>query len=228
MVGLGQRCAILTSKFHSVLGYQAEPISFLSEIVNTEAIISLGGRASELIERNVGKHHRVVQLCALSRDLFGWVGFRERWQRSERQKNLRFLDVGFTIHVGKQGEVSKPQIMRSEWVGQRSRNSNDHVGHPHWQIDLLQTVRTRSERSQTIFAANSQDNRTAEFGPVEPLLKSDDPLLTVAVERMHLASAAPWWQEHNVQIANAPKNLSELDRWIVGCLSYMQRELKRC
>ena len=181
--GLDQRCATLTSKFHSALGYQAEPISFVSEIVSTEAIISLGGRASELIERNVGKNHRVVQLCSLSHDLFGWVGFRERWQRSERQKNLRFLDAGFTIHVGKQGEVSKPQIMRSEWVGQRSQNNNDRVGHPHWQIDLLQTVRTRLQRSQPTFTANSQANRTAEFGAVEQLLEADDPLLTVAVEK---------------------------------------------
>ena len=119
---LTQRCMTLAAQLGDALEHDTGELSFVSEISDTQAALTLGGRASEVIERNAGPKHRVVQLCSLSEEVFAWVGFRERWKRIGNERHFRFLDGGFTIHVGRQGEIFKPQIMRSEWVGRRGND----------------------------------------------------------------------------------------------------------
>jgi hypothetical protein len=55
-----------------------------------------------------------------------------------------------------------------------------------------------------------------------------DILLGLTIERMHLASAAPWWRWPIIPIATAPADVAELDRWILGCISYLRQEVQRC
>ena len=226
--GLAQRCMTLAAQFGDALGQEVGELSFVSEIWNTQAAVTLGGRASEVIERNAGPKHRVVQLCSLSEEMFAWVGFRERWKRIGNERNFRFLDGGFTIHVGRQGEIFKPQIMRSEWVGQRGSEFHDHIGHPHWQIDILETARGGVPEAPARFDAGSSPTPVLEFNADQAAPQIDDVLLKLPIERMHLASAAPWWQPAKVRVANAPRAVSELDRWILGCVRYIRQEVNRC
>lgn len=149
------------------------------------------------------------------------VGFRERWQRIENTKSYRFVEGGFTIHVGKQGELSKPQIMRSEWVSRRSKAFGEGIGHPHWQMDVLETVRARPADVPVRF--ETEEMIATEFGEQEPDEADQDLLLGLTIERMHLASAAHWWRLPSSSIANSPANVAELDRWILGCIGYLRQ-----
>jgi hypothetical protein len=51
-------------------------------------------------------------------------------------------------------------------------------------------------------------------------------------ERMHLASAAPWWSakpaEFGLHHLNAPSNQAELSRWVGSAINYLRQELGRC
>lgn len=139
-----------------------------------------------------------------------------------------FASGGFTIHVGEEGVLLKPQLMRSEWVGRASNEFADEVGHPHWQIDVMESIRTHDpERSISVSRATEPqgDFGREQRGHIEEL---EDLLRTVPLEKMHLASVAPWWQRSQVQIAHSPTDISELDRWILGCLAYLRDELERC
>jgi hypothetical protein len=54
----------------------------------------------------------------------------------------------------------------------------------------------------------------------------------LALERIHFASAAPWWlsnvnQSHGLHM-NAPPGIDALVRWTVQCVSYVRQELARC
>jgi hypothetical protein len=219
---------MLAAKFSKVLGQTTGQISFIHEFPNAAAFMTLGGLASEVIARNRGKNHPVVPLCSLSDDVSAWVGYRERWQQIGTERSYTFVEGGFTIHVGRPGEISKPQIMRSEWVGRRSSSFGDHVGHPHWQLDVLETARTSIPDVPVRFDDVPSPAPVLEFGAELEAEVSDDLLRGLTIERMHLASAAPWWRQPTAPIANTPADVAELDRWILGCISYVRQEIKRC
>jgi hypothetical protein len=59
-----------------------------------------------------------------------------------------------------------------------------------------------------------------------------DMLRSVTIERMHFASAAPWWalpspDGHPLHM-NAPLNEEGLSRWLIACVGYLKQELARC
>lgn len=225
---LFRRCTQLESKFSAALEQSRGQIEVYAEVLGSEAFVYLGGRASEVIERNMGRKHRVVKLCALSDDMFIWVGFRERWAQTQKGKKLSFIEAGVTFHAGRQGELMKPQLMRSEWVGRRGSGRQGNAGHPHWQIDLLETIRNqveedfiqRENRFDATYSEESQPNVMA--------VQSSRDLLDIPFERLHLASAAAWWRGPSVTISHAPATMQELDHWIVGSVSYTRREFLRC
>ena len=221
-----QRSVALAVKFCEILGQAKGQIIFTPQTTDTEATLDLNGRIGESIARNRGTKHRVIPLCQLSNDVFAWVGFRERWQRIEGTKSYRFVEGGFTIHIGKQGELSKPQIMRSEWVGRCSKTFGEGIGHPHWQMDILETVRDRLTDAPVVFETGEMP--ALEFGEQNQEKADYDLLLGLTMERMHLASAAQWWRLPSVSIANSPADVAELDQWILGCIDYLHQELQRC
>jgi hypothetical protein len=226
VAAFSQRSDALAVKFSDVLGQARGQVFFTSQITDTDATLELNGRISEFIARNRGPKHRVIPLCPLSDEVFAWVGFRELWHRIKDTKSYRFVEGGFTIHLGKQGELFKPQIMRSEWVGRRSKAFGEGIGHPHWQMDVLESVRTRSLEVPARFEGG--ETPALEFGETQTKEADRDLVLGLTVERMHLASAAQWWRLPSVSIANSPVDAAELDRWILGCITYLRQEMQRC
>jgi hypothetical protein len=222
------RCKRLAADFSKALKFQTGDIFFSPEVTSAVALMSLGGRASEVIARNQGQSHRVVPLCKLAEEVHIWIGFRERWTRNAGDKKYSFEDGGFTLHLGREGEISKPQILRSEWVGCRSSSFANRAGHPHWQLDVLETARSHTSPARSHFSASEKTADLAEFEPAPPTVTPKDILLGLTIERMHLASAAQWWRHPALPIANAPSNVQDLDRWILGCLNYMRQEIQRC
>lgn len=201
-------------------------VSLAYDIANLQAAMSLGGRAGEIIARNRGKPHRVIPLCRITDDVFAWVGYREHWKRENGEQNFRFIEGGFTLHVGRQGELDKPQILRSEWIGRRSGMFGNEAGHPHWQLDVLE-----SARQAVVEPARFAENPTelVEFGSASAEESFGESLLFgLTVERMHLASAALWWRKPSLPIAHPPESIADLDRWILGCVTYLRQEVRRC
>jgi len=222
------RCKTLAVDFGAALGNATGEVVFAPEITSTVAVMTLGGRASEIIARNRGKAHRVIPLCPVNQDVFAWTGYRESWQKQGAEQSFRFLDGGFTLHIGRQGELAKPQILRSEWMGRRNGAFGNQAGHPHWQLDVLESARTRLPEPPARF-----DNLTAErvainFSGESASASIDDVLFGLTIERMHLASAALWWRQPSMPVANPPETIGDLDRWLLGCVAYLRQEFARC
>jgi len=223
-----QRCKSLAIRFGAVLEIARGEVAFLHEIRNADAVMNIGGRASEVISRNRGRDHRVVPLCCVSQDIFAWTSYREHWKKNTTEQNFRFIEGGFTLHVGRIGERIKPQILRNEWVGPRGNGFTNNAGHPHWQFDALESLRNTEQFPRARFGEADSPARAQEFGE-QPKLNEYEELPTgVTIERMHLASAANWWREPNVTIAHVPETVPEIDLWVLGCAAYMRQEVQRC
>lgn len=219
-----QRCRTLAVRFGEALNQPIGQVFFDPEVREAVAIMSLRGRGSEVVARNRGAAHWVFPFYTLSHDVRAWIGFRERWTQNSGEQNYRFEEGGFTLHVGREGELAKPQVLRSEWVGRRSTSFGNQAGHPHWQLDILETARDRMPAAPARFDGLEGPASPVEFRQAPPV----DVLLGLTIERMHLASAAPWWRLPMVPIATAPADVAELDRWILGCISYLRQEVQRC
>ncbi len=228
LAAFSQRCKRLAVEFGGAIGLPTGDLAFAPEINSTTATMTLGGRASEMITRNRGRSHRVVPLTALSDDVFIWTGYREAWQKQGSEQNLRFVEGGFTLHLGRQGEVTKPQILRSEWVGRRSRAFVDMAGHPHWQLDVLESARSTVPNVPARFGDLDAPRPVVDFNSAAISADGPDFLLGLTVENMHLASAALWWRPPGANVAHLPETVAELDRWILGCVAYLRQEAARC
>ena len=221
-----KRAQTLAVRFGSAIGLKTGELAFAPEFSSTLATIALAGRASETITRNRGKPHRVVPITSLNDEVWIWTGYRENWLKQGSEQNFRFVDAGFTLHIGRFGELSKPQILRSEWVGRRSRAFVELAGHPHWQLDILESARA-SQPAPVRFGMPGEHQAITEFvggGTTEP----SELLLGLTVENMHLASAALWWQSSSAKVAHVPLSVEELDLWILGCITYLRQEAGRC
>jgi len=222
-----QRCRTLAVRFGDTLGLATGELAFAPEISSAAAVMTLGGRASEMIARNRGKAHRVVPLCPVTCDVLAWTGYRERWQKQGAEQKFRFVEGGFTLHIGRQGELSKPQILRSEWVGRRSEAFIKQAGHPHWQLDVLESARAETPEPPARFADPMAPRAVLDFEE-QPAPVGENLLFGLTVERMHLASAALWWRVPSVPVAHLPETVADLDRWILGCVAYLRQEAGRC
>lgn len=223
-----QRCKSLALKFAAAVGQPAGAVAFAPDISSTVAVMTLKGRASEVIARNRGGRHQVVPLAILSNEVSVWTGYREAWQRRGAELDFRFVEGGFTLHIGRSGELDKPQILRSEWVGRRSRAFVDLAGHPHWQLDVLESARTTGEPEPARFSDASEFQAAREFDSTSALANGAELLRSFTVENMHFASAALWWRSSGAHVAHLPETVGDLDRWILGCIAYLRQEAERC
>jgi hypothetical protein len=144
-----------------------------------------------------------------------------------------FRQVSLTVHFGYLGDPIKPQALRLEWPGVRDWNGaglsfqTPGAGHPHWQIDLLESLAGQKNENFTVSTETVED-----FGAEQLTPDLNDLLRSISIEKMHLASAARWWlpattvaQGHHM---NIPPDLVGLTRWLSQSVLYLQQELGRC
>jgi hypothetical protein len=94
----------------------------------------------------------------------------------------------------------KPQIFRSEWPGIRDWSGtgpgfqSPGAGHPHWQFDV-QTALRAQQNEAAITSTTNFDEETIEDFELEAAREPDvlELVRAATIERMHFASAAPWW-----------------------------------
>lgn len=194
----------------------------------------LQGAACERVTRDQGGASWVVPLCEMPRNLFAWLGWQEVWELTTGQRPYRFKNMGLTVYLGKRHEAIKPQFLRLEWPGITNWEGSEvsfqspGAGHPHWQIDLMRSL---AKDHPVVFQPNPVETvEDFETSVQEPTV--DDLVRRLSVERMHLASAAPWWlPELSRDVGrhmNAPSDLPALSRWLNHSLLYLRQELARC
>jgi hypothetical protein len=143
-----------------------------------------------------------------------------------------------TIHFGFAGDPVKPQVFRSEWSGIRDWTGaglgfqSPGAGHPHWQFDVMAALRTGADELRKLDFGDFGDEMIEDF-EAEALEPNVLLLLQSAtIERMHFASAAPWWLRQTAEDPplhmNAPADEASLSRWLVACIAYLKQELARC
>lgn len=194
----------------------------------------LQGAACERVTRNRGGASWVAPLCEMPSNLFAWLSWQEAWELTTGKRPYRFKNMSLTVYLGKRYEAIKPQFLRLEWPGITSWEGSEvsfqspGAGHPHWQIDLLHSL---AQGPPLDFQPDPVEV-VEDFEAVLQEPTVDDLIRRLSVERMHLASAAPWWlpaQSDDVgRHMNAPRDLSELSRWLDHSLRYLRQELARC
>jgi hypothetical protein len=93
------------------------------------------------------------------------------------------------------------------------------AGHPHWQLDVLETLRNQHDELTELDPAD-----VVEQFPGEPTLD----VRSITLESIHFASAAAWWTGQPDCQMNAPTDDASLTRWARYCVRYMKQELRRC
>ena len=193
------------------------------------------GSACERVTRNRGGASHVVPFCPLPKELSAWLGLQEVWDMQSGPKPLIFRQLGLTIHIGYAGDAIKSQVLRLEWPGVRNWTGAGltfqtvGAGHPHWQIDILQSLAEETRAKQFVLEPPEViENFNVESSTAE----LDEVIRSITLENIHLASAAKWWIPSTLgQVAqhmNAPPDLAGLTRWMVHSVVYLRQEFGRC
>lgn len=235
---LERRWKTLEDGLRACCGLLPADFAVQADAVEGEVTAELVGRVCERVRRNRGRATFVVPFTRIGRNgLRSWLGFRERWELITG-KLYRFHHVSLTIHFGYEGDIRKPQVFRSEWPGIRPWTGDESgfqspgAGHPHWQFDAVQSTIDVDDKVVTGALARLRDVETvADFDPQSARLDAIIAARDVPIERLHFASAAPWWL--NVQTGqpphmNAPPDADGILCWILACTNYMRQELERC
>ncbi|CAA2161178.1 hypothetical protein MBRA_06338 [Methylobacterium brachiatum] len=217
------------------MGLNERAVVIDAEYSSASVWTGLRGAGIERIDRNRGVA-AVVRFAALSDDLHAWLGYQERWDVEGGRSPYTFREAGITIHVGDIGDPLKPQLLRLEWPGLRDWDRSGvgfqapDAGHPHWQIDLFESLRQHAPAPQF---EEGHEEEVEDFNAVTGTAPLAERIAGLAFERMHLASAAPWWSgrpaefgEHHL---NAPPvDQADLSRWVGSAVAYIRQELTRC
>lgn len=193
----------------------------------------LVGNKVERIDRNRGRAN-VAPFVEISDDLMTWLGYQEVWDAESGRYPYAFRQASLTIHVGELGDPIKPQLLRLEWPGLRDWDrsgvgfQSQGAGHPHWQIDVLESLRNKP---RTVTFTPDSEAHVEEFDEPSTLTLSER-IRALSLERMHFASAAPWWlkdpSRYGMHQLNAPDSRDALSRWIKSAVDYIRQELSRC
>ena len=233
---LGRRWVSLSDVVSKLLELEPTRIKVEPEFTSDAVWAGLIGRACERVRRERGGTANVAPLLDLPRGLKAWLGFRETWDNGGRRYVFRY--TALTVHIGFEGDPVKPQVFRSEWTGIREWPGtgfgfqSPRAGHPHWQFDLNETLRSFQRESPILGLDDNSEEVLEEFGTPEPEQDIWDLLGRTTFERMHFASGAQWWSEDDNygyrSHMNAPSSEAELTRWLRGCILYLKQELTRC
>ncbi len=205
-------------------------------------VAGLVGGGSETVARNVGRDTPVAPISDIDgAGLYAWIGMREEWESEKQAGRIRrfsFRSVSLTVHAGYRGNRFKPQLFRSEWSGFARWNGTElghqspGAGHPHWQIDLVESM-------ERIAAHDANDHRAALRRQVGDVIPQDfppgamgrDDLTTkvgsLKLSRFHMASVAPWWTRGVDVHINSPREARDVELWVDKTVSYTIQELGR-
>lgn len=204
---------------------------------------SLIGRGCEIIARNRGSDIYVAPLLLLDDGMWAWIGLFQEWasERSAgRTARFSYRSTSLSVHLGFLNLRHKPQIYRAEWSGWADwygRGFGPQAGnaaHPHWQFDVLESLRRDGARqlARTYLAVL----RTEAEG-VEPQVFSPRRVETSEIDeivgskdfgRMHFASAAAWWRSAPYDLhAHFPSSRSDVEAWVRKTIDYTVEELER-
>jgi hypothetical protein len=235
---LQQRWKLLSEGLRVRCQLASEDLFVHPDNVGEKVTAGLLGRACERVQRNMGRPAFVAPFTQIGRsNLKSWLGFQEQWELASRDR-YSFHHVSLTVHFGYENEITKPQIFRSEWPGVRRWGGqaigfqSPGAGHPHWQFDLIESISKDDVRSEQKILARLRDQEiVVDFQSPSSVADSIVAARSVSLQRMHFASAAPWWLNSVAGQdlhTNAPKNPNEILRWILACVTYMRQELDRC
>lgn len=232
---LEHRWSALTEQLGVVLGLTAQQLRIDPEAQSDRVWAGLRGSACERVNRNRGGAARVAPLCHLPKNLIAWLGLQEVWDIQTGPRPFVFRQLGLTIHFGYLGDPVKPQILRLEWPGVRDwagagvTFQTSGAGHPHWQIDIMQSL--EEQASPGTFIPFSSEI-IEDFGTESTEKELNKLPRSITLEEMHLASAAPWWVPSTLgqpsQHMNMPTDLLGLTRWLTESVRYVRQELGRC
>jgi hypothetical protein len=231
---LDRRWTALAGLLTASLDRKGRAIRIEAEYLAAGVWIGLRGDGVERIERNRGVAS-VVPLVLLPAGLAAWLGYQEVWDQEGGRAPFAFRQAGLTVHIGEAGDPVKPQLLRLEWPGLRDWDrsgigfQSSGAGHPHWQIDLFESLHASGEppafEPELVEAVEN-------FDAIASTLSLLERITSLTFERMHLASAAPWWSERpaefELQHLNAPTDEAALSRWLGAAIGYVRQELSRC
>lgn len=231
---LDRRWETLGGLLSASLGRGRRTISIEAEYQAAGVWTGVRGEGVERIERNRGMAS-VAPLLELPAGLTAWLGYQEVWDQESGRAPFAFRQAGLTIHIGEVGDPVKPQLLRLEWPGLRDWDrsgvnfQSSGAGHPHWQIDLFESLHTA--RDQQEFEPETVE-ALEDFEAIVDAPSLSNRITQLTFERMHLASAAPWWSDRPAEFQshhlNAPTDEAALSRWLSAAISYMRQELSRC
>lgn len=217
------------------LSIDARALRVEAESQGNKVWVGLQGAACERVTRNRGGSTLVAPLCTMAAGLTAWLGWQEAWEMVPGPKPFRFRNAGITIYVGKPHEALKPQVLRLEWPGISNWSGGEvsfqspGAGHPHWQIDILQSLARAP--SEAVFKPDGEE-LVEDFEAVHREPTTLELLQRLSIDRMHFASAAPWWLPAAVEgrghHMNAPEDMGAITRWLEQSLRYVIQELSRC
>lgn len=231
---LDQRWLTVSGLLRGHLGLNDHEVAVDADYQGGGVWTGFRGAAVERVARNRGTA-TVVPLLQLPDALTAWLGYQEVWDLESGRKPYAFRQAGLTVYFGEVGDPVKPQIFRLEWAGLREWDrsgvgfQSNGAGHPHWQVDAFEALRQPSTsqgfESELVEEVENFDNVAA------PLTLSER-LRQFTFEKMHLASAAPWWTDRPSEFGflhlNAPNDQAELTRWLDAAIRYIRQELSRC
>lgn len=136
------------------------------------------------------------------------------------------VEGGFTLQVDRQEELEKRQILGNEWAVPRSRGFVSKAGHPHWQLEAVESFRTFTVKPEARFGDLTDSYVVQEFNSETEPNVVGNPLLSLAVKDMRLMSVAYWWRSPEVYVPRVSEIVNELGRWIMSCV-YTRQEASR-
>jgi hypothetical protein len=209
------------------------------DFASSPVVAALVGNGCEFISHNRGMRVPVAPLLRLQNEVWSWLSYREEWIDEDRRKTRRFSfrSAGVTVYFGFRSDVFKPQMFRAEWAGwaqwtgQGYSFQGSEAGHPHWQIDVLDSLKEDENAAEAAtfleLLKDDAEGEVREFRP-PPTPGARAFISAQKLSRIHFASAAPWWKlpPHNDH-AHGPESLVDVQRWAQGSLQYVTTELKR-
>ena len=220
---LGPHWNQLTSDFGECLGIGKRQATLAASPVGEELVASFIGDAVRRANRLRGNPMPVVPFRKFQDNWEAWIGYREVWVASPRPVFCSSdITVFFTVS---ETEVFQ-QIIRAEWVGLAKLGSEwlfnpRDAGHPHWQIDAVETIKLDADLAAARALLTEAEPR--EFGATETKELRDPPWY--GLDRIHFASAMRPWTDK--KIAHGPTELAGIRSWVKETCTLLDIEFGR-